>query len=509
MNITHYSKEIFVKDYFEIHNHYINIYKDNLNCKILILMQVGSFHECYNTDTEGPNLHLIGEKLDMMVTQKNKSKPLSTSNPRMMGFPSYIVDEVMEKIIMIGYTIIRIDQTSEPPNIKREIVGIYSPSTHITNNNNNINKNLICITIDGIKFKTTKPLLCIGIASYCMMTGEGCIYETISTQYDNMLALDGAVRFLEKYPPSEVVYYCSKNVLNYLSINTHINHMTLDDIMKYIGITNINMFKIKSDSFTNVKYQQDLIYKTFNDMMESINLHVYNMARLALVGILEFTTNHMPLLLDKLHKPNYFDQTNTMFLGNKAIEQLDIIPMTDKVQTLFSTICYTKTPMGKRLLKDNLCNPSILPEILNHRYNIIELLLESNIFDNIYNSMNNIIDMPASIRKMELNKIFPNEVVCLYNSLNSIKQTIIIPSKNIRKLLKINSNINNSINEIIQVIETTFNIEYMTNMNFINYKEETTNFITNGCSEYNYTRIKELEESIHMGNNFMDHLVKI
>ena len=107
---SNYNKEIYVKDYFDIHSHYTKIFGKST----LILMQVGSFHEAYNTDNDGPDLFYLGERINMTVTQKNKSKPLSTSNPRMMGFPSYIVEDMVERIVSLGYTIIRIDQTSEP-----------------------------------------------------------------------------------------------------------------------------------------------------------------------------------------------------------------------------------------------------------------------------------------------------------------------------------------------------------------------------------------------------------
>ena len=40
-----YTKEIQVKDYYDIHTFYANKYDEN---KTIILMQVGSFHECYN-----------------------------------------------------------------------------------------------------------------------------------------------------------------------------------------------------------------------------------------------------------------------------------------------------------------------------------------------------------------------------------------------------------------------------------------------------------------------------
>ena len=500
MNSTHYTKEIFVKDYFEIHNHYVKNYNQS-NCKILILMAVGSFHECYNTDDDGPDLHIIGEKLDMVVTQKNKSKPLSTSNPRMLGFPSYIVDDTIDRIISLGYTVVRIDQTTEPPNPKREVVGIFSPSTHINSITNS--NTIVCITFDGLKLKTSTPLLCIGLSSY-NMTGTGCIYETASTINDTMLALDGAVRFLEKYPPSEVIYYYSTNLSKYMTTNT-INHMTINDILKYIGITdNIICYKLNNhEVLTNAKYQQSILEKIFNDTMECINLHMYSMARLALVGILDFLTNHMPLLLYKLTKPIYFDQINTLFLGNKALDQLDIIS-TDKPKTLFNVINRTRTSMGKRLLLDNLSSPSIDPDILNYRYNIIELLMENKLFDTVYANMNNIVDLPKLVRKMELKKIYPNEVVGFYNSFIQIKKIFNGLNKKLNKQFGIDKTLIESIDTCITSINTTFDIEYMAQLNFINYKDEDTCFIINK----NYPKITELTESISMGNNFMDYLVK-
>jgi len=506
MNSTHYKKEILVKDYFDIHSHYNTIYNssDMSKCNILILMQVGSFHECYNTDTEGPNLHYIGEKLDMIVTMKNKNKPLSTSNPRMMGFPSYIVDDTIDRIISIGYTVVRIDQTTEPPNPKREVVGIFSSSTHINSTKGN-NNNIVCITLDCLKLKTTNPILCIGLASYCMMTDEGCVYETVSTSHDNMLALDEALRFMEKYPPSEVVYYCSKNMTGYLTLNQYINRMTLNDIMKYIGINdNTTIYKINNnDMITNSSYQQNIIMKIFNDMMDHINLHALNMARLALVGILEFTTNHMPLLVEKLQQPKYFDQTNTLFLGNKAIEQLDILPMEGKTKTLFSSICMTRTPMGRRMLISSLNSPSIVPSVLNSRYNLIEQLLKNNRFESIYSNMNNITDLPKLVRKMELKKIYPFELVSFYNSMLQIKKTF----SELDKEINITENMNKMIKNITNItthIENTFDIEYIEKMNYINYKEESVNYIKNN----KYPKIIELSDSILTGNNFMEHLVK-
>ena len=59
-----YPKEIKVKDYFKIHNFYSDIYGHN---RTIILMQVGSFHECYATNEDGLNLENIAQLLHLIV----------------------------------------------------------------------------------------------------------------------------------------------------------------------------------------------------------------------------------------------------------------------------------------------------------------------------------------------------------------------------------------------------------------------------------------------------------
>ncbi len=501
-----YNKEIFVKDYFDIHDHYTKIFGKST----LILMQVGSFHEAYNTDDNGPDLYYLGERINMTVTQKNKSKPLTTSNPRMMGFPSYIVEDMVERIVGLGYTIIRIDQTTEPPNPKREVVGIFSPSTLLNINTNNINKYLVCIVFDALKLKTPNPILCIGITAYDMSSGQGCCYETVSTTYDTMLALDNAIRFLEKYPPTETIYHFS-NGIN--SIGT-INRMTPDDIIKYIGIKEgMTTYKLTNPQLVNnAKYQTEVIENIFNNNLDSINLHAYNYARLSLVGLLEFTKNHQPILLEKLNEPSYFDSNDVLFLGNKALDQLDILPNHEKPKTLYDIICNCHTPMGKRFLIDQLCNPLINPDKLNQRYQIIDILMKDKLFNKISTDMHNIYDLPKIIRKMELNKVYPYELVHLYNSIEQINKVFKIvrlikdeDRKIIKNNLGVDKEISDNLKEINNYIKNTFDLDYISSLSFANYKEEKKNFIINN----KYANLIQLTADIDVCTNFMDNLVTV
>lgn len=110
-----YPKEIKVKDYFKIHNYFSEIYGYD---RTIILMQVGSFHQSYSTNDQGLNLEALAQELDVICTAKNSKKEISTSNPRMLGFPIHVIDNFVEKLVDLNYTVVVIDQVSEPPNPK-------------------------------------------------------------------------------------------------------------------------------------------------------------------------------------------------------------------------------------------------------------------------------------------------------------------------------------------------------------------------------------------------------
>ena len=59
-----------VKDFFKIYLEQKKKYGENT----LFLMQVGSFHEMYCTETFDPPLNKIAELLDIVYTKKNKKK---------------------------------------------------------------------------------------------------------------------------------------------------------------------------------------------------------------------------------------------------------------------------------------------------------------------------------------------------------------------------------------------------------------------------------------------------
>ena len=60
------------------------------------------------------------------------------------------------------------------------------------------------------------------------------------------------------------------------------------------------------------------------------------------------------MLLNKLKIPNEFKNENILFLGNRALDQLDVIPQSNKPSSLFQVINFTKSCLGKRFLSSLL-----------------------------------------------------------------------------------------------------------------------------------------------------------
>jgi DNA mismatch repair protein MutS len=491
-----YTKPIMVKDYFDIHNYYTDIYGKNT----IILMQVGSFHECYGTDNEGPDLMTIADKLDFIVTKKNKSKELSRSNPYMLGAPVFKVDDIIEKLILNNYVVIRIDQISEPPNPKREVTGIYTPATYVERTNNDSN-NLVSITFD-IGKKNNNVLLNAGLASIDLSTGKSSIYETVSKEDDNMFSLDNIVHYLENFKPKEIIVNYTDNFNKYIDTNKTIFNLTLSDLHSYIGITNINKYNSRNLNFIKKPaYQQSLLEDVFgHNIINKLDLQYYHDARLSLTALIDFVQNNNNILLSKLEQPYYYTTNEKLFLGNKALDQLDVY---NGNRCLFNIINNTKTYLGRRYLKDNLNNPTCDVDTLQNRYTMIEKIIKYDLTNKLKDSFTNIYDLNKLSRRMILNKITPAEFYNVYISLKQANKLFTeLNFGEHAKYFDIDSNFIDNNNNLINFIEEHFDLDYIVNINFYNYKEEDNNYLIKN------EKLNELMDTIKTGQNFMNYLVK-
>ncbi len=448
------SKKLLTEIYFEIQKYFDSLYPN-----AVVLMEVGTFFETYEAEGVG-KAREIANVLNIQLTKKNKSIPeISVKNPLMAGFPSHALDRYLERLIDENkYTIILIKQKGTPPNVKRYLAEIISPGVNIEYSKEEENY-VTSIIIE--KYSAYH----VGFANIDLNTGKSYVYENYSTKEDKTFALDELFRLLQTYKSKEIILTL-KNV-------------ECDEIINYLELDGKNI--IINKTRMKIEYQNELFKRVYNiqsllSPIEVMNLEKYPLITESLAILLEFVLMHNKNLLEKLKEPQIIEDEKFVYLGNNPIKQLEI----DKVLKLIDK---TKTPMGRRLIKERLYNPIYDEDELNKRYKAVEYMLSRyKEFD-----LKDIYDVEKLNRKIKIKRLHPFEINFLYSSLKA-------GSEIYHKLRKKTTKLDN----FIEYIENNFELDKL-NVKFEDIKES---FFKEGVD-------KELDELVQERNYYVNELNKI
>ena len=125
-----------LKEYLKYHNENIKKYGKNT----VVLMQVGGFYEIYAVINEkiheGADIYHLADILGIQVARRNKNIPeIDFNNFLMAGWNTFALPKFQKILLNHNYTIILVNQITEPPNVERQITDIMSPGTVIDNYN--------------------------------------------------------------------------------------------------------------------------------------------------------------------------------------------------------------------------------------------------------------------------------------------------------------------------------------------------------------------------------------
>ena len=494
-----------IDDYFI---HQINFEK-KYGSKTIVLMQVGSFFEFYGVNNDQEKIgdaQKITELLNIQLSRRNKSiLENSRTNALMAGFPLNSVKRYINILLTNNYSVVLIEQTSEPPNPKREITQIYSPGTYIDEINQYDPNNIISIYItEETCYKTGKCVFSFGISCIDLSTGSNVIYEDSIMYYEKNAFLEEIYRFIESYNPKEII-------VNY----NNINKIKIDDIKTRInGVNRIVHYQnnIEKKIF-NILYQNTFLKKIFKDHgilspIEYIDMEKKNYALISYIILLEFSYEHNERIIEKIQKPLHWEYNDHLILYNNAIYQLNIISNNKdnnlKYGSLYDIIQKTSTNMGKRLLKYRLLNPITNIKELNKRYDLIDIFIKSDKLINIEKILNEIIDIERMHRKMSLQMLHPYEFLNLSYSYENIQKLIECVVKNFDiSLFDINYEcFINKFNNYILKYENLFNLKEMGKYGLLNIGNS---FFNKG----NFIDIDNNQQKINNINLFFENECKL
>lgn len=408
-----------IEDYFE----YTRVYKEKYGDKCVVLMQVGSFFEIYtihppSSDGIGADVYIIAELCGIQTSRKNKTvAEISIANPVMAGFPLASLPKFRDKILANNYTIVLVEQVSEPPNPERKVTEIISPGTNV----NIVNKRSNYIMV--IYYEVIEGYIIAGISGIDLSTGKTFVYEVSSTKDDPEFANDEAFRYISTYNPSELII-----------ISEAISEDYKKRILKNLSINNIRVH-YKWDTyehlsfFSSIAKQRDILEKVFVikkgflSMIEILNLEKYNNARFSLCCLLEFAYEHNADIVKGLEEvPEVFEMNKNMTIEFNSAIQLNVLGLYQGDQPLIEILNRCSTAFGYRTFKERLLQPMIDVSAIRKAYDDVDMLLENNRYLVVRKHLSAIMDLERLKRKMKTNKMAPQDWVSFHDALQSTKE---------------------------------------------------------------------------------------
>lgn len=436
------------EEYFRLQQEY----EEKFGKKVIIFMEVGGFFEAYSYDPskdpsvklpegEVPKIlgkaHKVHKICGLAFTSRSKKLPHSIKNPFMCGCPSVAYERHRDRLISEGYKVIKMVQEKRDGKISRVVEEIGSVGTLITNLNSlPVTNNIGCIYLEVMK-SSKRHLdyqICCGLSMVDVSTGVNTISEVYSKVDDPATALQGIYRFLLSISPRELYLYLTlPKEVESTKYKIFIEEQL--ELERYP----VRLFKINEvpKEFFLPDYQNQFLGKLFPNVMseeiriidhrmiEELDLGLFTYGRISYLLLIDNCRLYNEKLINSLQRPitRWIDEEEHLILAHNAILQLNVIPSNlnkskkSSIDSLFSVVNMTLTPVGKRLLYTSLVNPITDSNELNWRYSVAEELVNyPELLDKIVKGLKGIPDLERYHHKLNLQMISPNELSILSNS---------------------------------------------------------------------------------------------
>ena len=395
-------------------------------------MQVGAFFEMYGTKTDDTMFDLC--ELCQLNTSDKKICVGSGEPVSMAGFRDYSLDKYLPRITDGGYTAVVYVQSKHDAK-DRNLHAIYSPGTYIsceTDSSPQITNNIMCIWLDRVRSTTTlthaggrrgaePPTLVCGVSIANIFTGQSHLFEYECPYYINPTTFDELERCVTVFAPSELI------------IISEFDTSTINTILQYSGVKTTVIHRI--DSASNEKAQNCVKQKYMHHILSSFfGEESYNacaefgqssIATQSFCYLMDFIQEHNPNLVRKIAIPTFQNTSDRLVLANHTLKQLNIVSDGDgngKISSVLSFLNKCITPMGKRLIHQQMTTPTFNTAWLQSEYDNTSALLKNyHLVESLRKHMITVRDLDKIARQLIVRKVYPASIYHLYNSASILR----------------------------------------------------------------------------------------
>jgi len=367
----------------------------------LLLFQMGDFYEAFDEDAEVLAREL-GIALTTKVMGKNFRVPLA-------GIPCHSLEQHLRRLIERGHKVAICDQLSPPGKglVKRDVVRVITPGTVIEPSllEGKANNYLASLMLSG-----SSPSEPAGLAYVDISTGEFATTQTSTEQ---------ALLELERLKPAEVLLPREQQGVEF-PFPTSVTYLA-DEL-----------------------FEQEATHRTLLEQLEVSTLAAFGCEGLPLAiraagAILHYLRQTQPMALTQLTQLTTYFPEAFMALDPQTLHNLAVFPPysgssfsgapgsepSEGKGSLLEVIDLTQTPMGGRLLKKWLRQPSLDLKEIHRRQEVVQWFYEHAVIRSRFQAqLDRVCDLERLIHRIRNGVATPREVVMLGRSLEVLPSII-------------------------------------------------------------------------------------
>jgi len=362
------------KEYFQYYNEYEKEYNN-----VVVFMEMGMFMSSYENDGVG-KAQEVGKLLNLTVTYTK----LGTENPQMIGFPKSSMYKYIHILLKNNYSIVWIEQledTKDNCTKVRKKTRVFTPGTLFEEPLTQEDYNICCVhSIDNEIHYATVIDTSVGKVEFVTLN------ETNNLNW-----------FCGIYKPYELLCLCDEKIYPKISKSfKETKAIYLKSVTKYPEFFNkIYQTKTVDSVYSKTKSLNDIDFKYLPSFVCLINF-------IKLCHHKAIETLSYPIE----------QNASCLSLHNNAVFQLDITE-TSKGGGLFNIVNKTSTPMGCRLLRQQLLKPLINPSEIESIYDQVEKMIPD--LNKITTALKGIPDLDRIIKKINNGSLSIHEIISLVN----------------------------------------------------------------------------------------------
>lgn len=341
----------------------------------ILLFRLGDFYEAFDEDAI-----TVSRELNISLTSKPMGKNLRVP---LAGIPHYVLEKHLATLISRGHRVAICEQTSTVPVkgddgkklIKREVTRIVTAGTVIEPQllDSKSNNYLVAFISDGNK---------TGIAYADITTGDFAVTEVANSE---------ALNEISRIAPSEIlICETSENIVNY-------------DLPQFVTKLDKKTFELKN--------ARKVLSKHFGaNTLKPFGLENSPLAVSAAGALINYLNEVQVGTADQITRLTSYDSHSSMIIDNKSFRSLEVF-QSDSGASLLSIIDSTRTPMGGRLLRRWLRQPSLdATEIFKRQEHISWFVENTNENEKLRDILEQVVDLERLAGRAKANYITAYEV---------------------------------------------------------------------------------------------------